>query len=512
MNIAGAAFVLMLGNLASRLLGLVREQVIAGLFGASAITDAFTAASRVPLTLYDLLIGGIISAALVPVFAESALEDGVSFRRLVSSALNLALLAAAALLVPIIWLAPWWMGAFVPGFDEPTRALAVRLVQWMLPALLFMVGAGVLAGASYAQQRFLRPAAALASYNAGIILGALALHRLLGVGALVVGVLLGAVGQFVILAQGLGSGYALDLNLRLEPMRRIGLLALPVFAGLVVSTIGVAIDTYLASGTGEGSLAALRFATTLVQLPLGLVASAVGLAVLPALSRSAALGGALGVGDDYRRTLALGIRLVLLLVLPATAFLVALRDPVVRLLFQHGAFTAGDTLRTANAFLAYAPGLPAAALDQLFIYAFYARKNTLTPVLVGVAAVGVYLVVALLLLPRWGYLALAAANSAQWVGHAVVLGLLLWRAVGALPGLGRVALVGVAASLVLGLGLAVGSGVSGLTDAEGTLPLAVGLAVAAGLSLAGYVALLAALRVPELGMVAGAFRRRVRGA
>jgi len=98
------------------------------------------------------------------------------------------------------------------------------------------------------------------------------------------------------------------------------------------------------------------------------------------------------------------------------------------------------------------------------------------------------------------------------VGHAVVLGLLLWRAVGALPGLGRVALVGVAASLVLGLGLAVGSGVSGLTDAEGTLPLAVGLAVAAGLSLAGYVALLAALRVPELGMVAGAFRRRVRGA
>src|SRR3990172_2332674 len=273
MNIAGAAFVLMLGNLASRLLGLAREQVIAGLFGASAITDAFTASSRVPLTLYDLLIGCIISAALVPVFAESALEDGVSFRRLVSSALNLALLAAAALLVPIIWLAPWWMGAFVPGFDEPTRALAVRLVQWMLPALLFMVGAGVLAGASYAQQRFLRPAAALASYNAGIILGALALHRLLGVGALVVGVLLGAVGQFVILAQGLGSGYALDLNLRLEPMRRIGLLALPVFAGLVVSTIGVAIDTYLASGTPEGSLAALRFATTLVQLPLGLVPS-----------------------------------------------------------------------------------------------------------------------------------------------------------------------------------------------------------------------------------------------
>src|SRR3970282_2438161 len=116
MNIAGAAFVLMLGNLDSRLLGLVREQVIAGLFGASAITDAFTAASRVPLTLYDLLIGGIISAALVPVFAESALEDGVSFRRLVSSALNLALLAAAALLVPLISLCPVGFGALFPGF------------------------------------------------------------------------------------------------------------------------------------------------------------------------------------------------------------------------------------------------------------------------------------------------------------------------------------------------------------------------------------------------------------
>src|SRR3989304_1811727 len=141
MNIAGAAFVLMLGNLASRLLGLVREQVIAGLFGASAITAAFPAASRVPLTLYDLLIGGIISAALVPVFAESALDDGAALRRLVSSALNLALPAVAALLVPIIWLAPWWMGAFVPGFDDATRALAVRLPQRVVPAGPVLVGA-----------------------------------------------------------------------------------------------------------------------------------------------------------------------------------------------------------------------------------------------------------------------------------------------------------------------------------------------------------------------------------
>jgi putative peptidoglycan lipid II flippase len=180
------------------------------------------------------------------------------------------------------------------------------------------------------------------------------------------------------------------------------------------------------------------------------------------------------------------------------------------LLFQYGAFTADDTARTADAFLAYAPGLPAAALDQLFIYAFYARKNTLTPVLVGVAAVGIYLAFAVTLLPRFGYLALAAANSAQWIGHAIILGLLLWRVVGRLPGLVRTSLVATVASILVAGALALVSSLSGLVHAEGTLTLASVLAICAAASGGVYLALLTAFRLPEVDTLRELILRRLR--
>jgi putative peptidoglycan lipid II flippase len=203
-------------------------------------------------------------------------------------------------------------------------------------------------------------------------------------------------------------------------------LYVPVLGGLTVMVVGVAIDRNLVSRTGDQSLAWMQAATYLVQLPLGLVATAVSFAILPNLSRTI-------LASDFRRTLAFGLKLVLLLMLPCVVALFVLAVPVVELLYQHGAFTADDTGATARALQFYLFGTVFAAIDQPLVFAFYARKNTLLPNLVAVAALGFYLLVALPLLNTFGYLALVLANSAQLAGHALIM---LWFTRTRLGGLG----------------------------------------------------------------------------
>jgi len=222
------------------------------------------------------------------------------------------------------------------------------------------------------------------------------------------------------------------LDLSHPALRRILMLYLPIAAGLVVSNGQVAIDRRLASGTGESSIAWMANATTLVQLPHGLVAVAVSLAVLPTLSRLAAQGDV----EGFRLTLGRGLRVVLVLVIPATLGLLILAEPVVALLFQHGQFTAYDTAQTSMALRLYLLGLVFASIDWPLNYAFYARQNTLTPALVGVFSVGVYLVVALLLVRPWGMLGLVLADSAKHLGHAAMMLYLTRRQTGKLADLG----------------------------------------------------------------------------
>jgi putative peptidoglycan lipid II flippase len=245
----------------------------------------------------------------------------------------------------------------------------------------------------------------------------------------------------------------------------------------------------------------MRFATTLVQFPLGLVGSAVAFAVLPTLSRHAATLNAAG-GDAYKATLARGISMVLMLIVPASVGLAVLREPLVQLLFQHGAFNAEATARTALAFLCYSPSIPFAAVDQLLIFAFYARQNTVTPVLVGVAGVAVYLAVALTLLPALGMAGLVLANSAQWIVHALILLVLLWRAIGGLRGygLGRSTAKVLVAGLAMGLAvLAAQPAVGAFTAGSGLAGLALELAALVGLGLVVFGGLALALRMGEAG-------------
>ncbi|MHB0870138.1 MAG: lipid II flippase MurJ [Chloroflexota bacterium] len=302
--IAKAAGILMLGNVLSRLLGLVREQVIVALFGLKTATDVFTAASTVPTMVYDLLVSGAISAALIPIFTDYAdAEDKRDLSRVVSVVLGLTTAALALVVALLVIVAPWLVDVLVVGFDEEVRELTTYLVRLMLPSVLFMGVAGILTATLYARQSFTLPAFSVAVYNLGIILGGVLLAGRIHVTSLAVGVLLGAMLQVTIQWPGLrGLRLRPALDLSHPGVRAILKLYAPVALGLVVSNIGVIIDRNLASQTGEGSIAAMKVATTLVQFPLGLVATATAFAVLPTLSRQAnGDGGTRRRGDAETR-------------------------------------------------------------------------------------------------------------------------------------------------------------------------------------------------------------------
>jgi putative peptidoglycan lipid II flippase len=303
-----------------------------------------------------------------------------------------------------------------------------------------------------------------------------------------------------------------------------------VALGLLITQAQVVIDRHLASQTGEGSMATMRFATTLVQFPLGLVGTAMSLAILPTLSRYATRSkGNQGdskfeirnsnfcssAPDDFKRTLATGLKLTLLLILPATVGLVALRLPLIELLFQHGVFGAASTQRTALAFLCYSPSIPFAAIDLLLVAAFYARKNTLVPALyVASFGVLVYLVVALSLVGPLGMPGLVLANSAYWTAHAIVLFWLLWREIGGLQGYGlaRAAIKTLAAALVMGAAVAaVGPLMGRWLPLAGLRGVAMWLAVATALGVVVYAAAVALLRVEEAGAIVEIVRKRLQG-
>lgn len=529
----------MLGHVASRLLGLVREQTIAALFGTTAAASVFSAATRVPTMVYDLLIGGAITAALVPVFSEYAAlrqpprsppadradptgnpaqlrgrpgphpaepDSEAALGALAGAVIGLTL----AVLIPVVTLLVLFarplMSLLGVGFEPAVQEQGIWLVRLTLPSVILLGVAAVFMGVLYALNRVTLPSFSAAVYNLGIIGCALALAPRLGVTSLALGVLVGAAGQVVLQWPGLR-----DLDLRLSfqlthpSLRRIIQLYAPVAGGLVVSAAVVTLDTRLASSTGPGSLAAMRYATTLIQLPLGLVATALAFASLPVLSRYGAAGA---TAAGFRHTLAMGLKAALLLVVPAMVILIVLRGPIVRLLFQRGAFGDEGAALTALALLYYAPQLPFVAVDQLLIAAFYALQNTRLPVLVGVFGAFTYAIVALSTVERMGMPGLVLANTIQNSGHAVMLLVLLRRTVSDL-GAERIGLaaarIGLAACLMTMVLLMIQMLIP---PPVMTLSLATYLALAVALSGAIYVVALIALGSEEMMYVRDVVRLR----
>lgn len=500
-----SASLLSLGGAASRVLGLVREIVIAWLFGATGMVSAFRVASQVPVMLYDLLVGGMLSAALVPVLSEY-LQNRTreEYERLIGVLFGLFSLLLTLLVVALEVFANQIAFALAAGFarsDPALLALTAQLIRVIAPAVWLLSMAGLLTAVLFSLERFSFPALATAIYNLGIIVAAPLLAGRIGVFSLAVGVVAGAFAQLALMAYELRRRN-LSLRLRIDwrhpALRRILTLYAPIALGLIIAIFQIALDRRLASGTGEQSIAWMSNATTLQQMPLGLISVAIALASLPRLSQYFAAGNE----DAYRTTLGDGLRLVILLIVPAAVLLWMLGQQVVTVLFERNRFTAQDTDQVVLALNIYLVGMVFAAIDFPLNYAFYARQNTLLPALVGVFSVGAYIVAAFALLSRLGYLGLVWADTVKQAGHALVmLSLLRWR-VGSLDArlmrtLAQVAFA--AAVMALAIGLAEYA-ITALA-AAGVWTDLLSIVIAGGAGVALYVWVLLRFGVREMSMV-----------
>jgi putative peptidoglycan lipid II flippase len=389
---------------------------------------------------------------LIPILSDyAAPERRAELWRLLSVVLGLVFVVVCAFVLvgelltsQLIWLS-------AGGLPLADQALATNLLRLVLPGVLFLSLASILTGALYALKRFTLPAFTPAVFNAAVVLMALALGRRWGVYSMAVGLLVGSALQVALQLPGLRDArLRLVLNLRHPALRHIGRLYLPILIGLAVDKLAELLSYRLASHTGEASISWMKYSATMIQLPLGLVVTAVSIAILPTLSRQAADARL----DPFKVTLAQGLRLVLALTIPATVGLWVLANPIIALVFEHGDFGSADTLATVAALRCHLVGLIFAAVDQPLIFAFYARKDTWTPALVGVVTVILYVLLALIpaLFSSLTLNGLILANSLKWAAHALIMLVFLRRSIGGLQGRGVWGLVVKAggASIVMG--------------------------------------------------------------
>ena len=410
-------------TLASRVLGLVRDLMMAGLLGAGPVADAFLVAFRLPNLFRRMFAEGAFSAAFVPVFAGTLEQEGrEAARRFAEQAMAVLVAALLALTLLAEIAMPWVIRVLAPGFaDEPEKfGLAVAFSRITFPYLLFTAVMALMAGVLNGLYRFAAAAAAPIVLNLCMIAALLLLVRPLGsVGlALSWGVAAAGVGQCVLLALACRrAGMTLRPTLpRLTPkVRRLLVLMGPGLVGAGVMQLNLLIGTMIASLLPTGAVSWLYYADRLYQLPLGVVGIAVGTALLPQLARQLRAGEA----RDAMATTNRAIEIALFLTLPAAAALLAIPGPIIGVLFERGAFEAADTAATAAALAAFAAGLPAFVLVKVLAPVFFAREDTRTPVLVAAWTVGVNVLLSLILVWPLEHVGLALATSlASWFNTA----------------------------------------------------------------------------------------------
>jgi putative peptidoglycan lipid II flippase len=508
-----ASLILTIAALASRVLGWIRLLVIGSQFGASRELDAYFAAFRIPDAIFQLVVAGALSAALIPVFASyRAREQEEEAWQLASSVINLVLIALAALSLLMAILAPILVPIVAPGFDGPTTELTIRLTRVMLLSPVLIGMGAVVTGVLNSYRQFTVPALAPLVYNLAIIGAAIFLAPVMGVEGLAVGVAIGSLGHLLIQLPSLarvGQRYDLTIRLRHPGVRQVVRLMGPRTLGLAAGQVNFLVSTVLASGLAVGSVTAYNYAFQLSQLPVGVIGVSVAVALFPTLSTDAALGR---IGD-IRRQVAGAVRVLIFVAAPLTAIMIVLREPLTAVFYQYGLFSQSATARTASTLLFFALGLVGHIVVHVLTRAFYAMQDTKTPVAWAIVAVAINVPLMALLVGPMGVEGLALALSISAVLEVIGLLWFLRRRIesiqeGAiLAATARATLAGLAAALVMLGGLMLLGATAGgsLDDALGRL-LTLLLLSAAGTGT--FLLVAAGLHAPELDQLRALLRRR----
>src|SRR6266850_1212316 len=396
-----ATGVVSIAILCSRVLGLIREVVIAALFGATRNMDAFLTAFRAPNMLRDLFAEGALSTAFVTTFSRRiATEGDESAWKLASKVATLTLVFMSAVTLLGILFAPVLIKILAPGFPVDKAALTILLTRIMFPFILLVSLAALAMGMLNAKDVFGIPAMASSFFNLGSIIVGVALcywldpqpdwryphfgeRGLIGLSmATLIGGFLQLIVQFPALRR-VGFRFRPDFNWRDPGVRTILVLMGPATIAASAVQVNVAVNSGFASGLGDGPMTWLNIAFRLMQLPLGIFGVAVGTVTLPLVSRAAAVGDIAA----FRSALAHAIRLVTLLTIPAAIGLIILAQPIISVIYEHGRFTPEATRQTAGALQFYAIGLAAYSAVKVLAPAFYAFDKRYLPMMVSIFSI-----------------------------------------------------------------------------------------------------------------------------
>jgi putative peptidoglycan lipid II flippase len=518
-TIARAAGTMSVAVFASRILGLVREQVFAGLFGAGYAIDAFVVAFRIPNLLRDLFAEGALSTAFVTVFTQRETQEGAERTwRLANNVITcIALLVGGITLVGIA-ASPFLVRLMAPDFGliSGKLALTTLMTRIMFPFLLLISLAALAMGILNSKGKFFVPALASSFFNMGSIVTGVALALIMprfGVPA-IVGMAWGTlIGGFLQLAVQLPLlrkvGYRRErvLDLKDKGLHQVLKLMLPAVVGLSATQINVFINTFYAASCMEGSISWLNYAYRLVHLPQGLFGVALSVATLPVVSRFAAKNDLPALKGSFQSALSLAF----LLTVPAAFGLAVLAKPIIAVIFQHGRFTGWDTQQTAAALIYYSIGIFAFAGVKILVPVFYALNNTKIPVIGSFLTVGANLLFINLTIEALQHRAIALSTSLSMVVNLVFLGIMLFRFLGGF----RVSYVFAnllkvtAASLVMAVLVHLGYGWLTGWLGKGLLAqlLSLLLAIVGGAGL--YTVLISRLRIPEFQDLAADVKTRL---
>ncbi|OVE77085.1 murein biosynthesis integral membrane protein MurJ [bacterium F11] len=423
-------------TLISRILGYIRDALVAAYFGGGFVTDAFYAAFRVPNLLRRFMGEGSMTAAFIPVFTDVATKKGEKEANQFLNALMSGLLALLFLMVVLgVIFAPVVAKAVAWGFGDEKLKLTIELIRLVFPFLIVISLAALLTAILNSVGRFFVPALSPAGLSVGMIVFILLLSSKMAspIHGLAISVVVGGLIHFLVQIPSLyRAGFHLKLVTPFShpQVRDFFILLLPTILGLCADQINAFVDQVCASFLRDGSVTALYNSNRIMQLPLALFGIAVSSVALPALSKSASLENKI----EFKETLHFSLRMANYVLIPSTIGLLVLGYPIIQLLFEHGLFSAYYTKLTWKALWPYALGLPAYSAVRILATSFYAQKDTKTPVRIALWAMVLHVVGNLILMWKYEITGLAISTAVAGWFQAICLFIIIRRRIGPFGG------------------------------------------------------------------------------
>jgi len=401
-SISSAALIIGTAGLAAKILGVFRDRVLAGQFGAGSTLDMYYASFRIPDLVFNLIVLGALSAGFIPIFCEHMKKGEKEAWELVNYVLNLLILALVSLSVLLVIFAPFFMRLISPGFTAQEVRTSAELTRIMFLSPIFLGLSAVFGGVLQSMKRFFVYSLAPILYNVGIIIGAVFLTEEFGVHGLAWGVVLGAFMHLIVqlaASIALGFRYRPIFSVRHKGLRDLVRMMVPRTLSLAVAQLNLLVVVIIGSTLQDGSIAIFNFAFNLQSVPLGLFAISLAIASFPALSEAA------GDAKEFIKTVSITMRQILFFMIPVSLLLIILRAQIVRSVFGSGRFDWEDTILTMNTLGIFSISLFAQGLIPLLSRAYFAQKDSRTPFFIGLTAAGVNIVLSIVFVDKFDHIA-----------------------------------------------------------------------------------------------------------